>query len=317
MRAGLAVMMTRRQLLLAAAASVFAACGRQGGATDDRPAQIAVDSPLDSYFVGPDDLAAELDDPQLRLLDLSPLPDFRGGHIPRARHVWWQDTIERHNPVYGMLVNARGRQQLVEEVGITSDSNVVCYDRSGGVYAARLIWVLHYMGFRDARLLRGGLQGWRASGRNLTLEPADPSAGGITDIFDESIISNAEDIQDRRDHPGLVILDTRTKGERRETWRDALRRGKIPGSLWLPRDSLLTDGSVPALIDANAIRERLSEAGVDLDQTAEVIVYGLHGTLASLPYLALTALDSFHVRLYDGSWADWGSSVDLPVDPIE
>ncbi|MBA2452235.1 MAG: hypothetical protein H0V47_03625, partial [Chloroflexia bacterium] len=91
-------------------------------------------------------LARRIDDPSLRLLDCSPLPAYRAGHLPEARHVWWQDTIELHNPVYGMLVNPDGRAELTRQAGIQHDSQVVCYDNAGGVYAARVLWMLRYMG---------------------------------------------------------------------------------------------------------------------------------------------------------------------------
>ena len=102
-----------------------------------------------------------------------------------------------------------------------------------------------------------------------------------------------------------MILDTRTEGERNETWHGALRTGQIPGSAWLPRTRFLAEGDVSWVISAEQMRDALAGAGIDVAATAEIIVYGLHATLACLPYVALKSLDDFHVRLYDGSWAEW------------
>lgn len=260
-------------------------------------------------------LAGQIDNPALRLLDCSPLPVYRAGHLPNARHVWWQDTIEVHNPVYGMLVNPEGRAEIVRQAGIMPDSLVVCYDDSGGVYAARILWMLRYMGFRAGRLLIGGQDGWHAAGYGLTRDAPDTIEGGLDDIFDESIAAQPQDILARLDEPGLVLLDTRTAAERDETWNGHLRSGVIPGSVWLPRDRFFQESSVPVPLPAAELASRLS-ALFPLEATAEVILYGLHGTLASLPYHLLLALDRFHSRLYDGSWAQWSADASLPVEPL-
>lgn len=296
-------------------AAIAAGCGVQGGnrSAPTAPSDLNLGYPSEDLLVHPEWLASHLDNPDLRLLDCSPLPVYRAGHLPGARHVWWQDTIELHNPVYGMLVNPDGRAQIARSAGIGPASEVVCYDDTGGVYAARVLWALRYMGFQAGKLLIGGTDIWQAAGHELTRADPEQSPGGIGEIFDESIIAHPQDILARLDEPGLVLLDTRTEEERHETWNNKLRVGTIPGTYWLPRDQFLRSENVPQI--ASELVSRL-ESTFSLAATAEVIVYGLHGTLASLPYHLLLALNRFHVRLYDGSWAQWGADESLPVEPL-
>lgn len=310
------VRISRRTLLGGLAGLGLAACGYRAAEPTSPPPDLALAYPAGGHFVDSVWLRERLEDPRLRLLDLSPLPVYRSGHIPGAQHIWWQDTIDRNKHAYGMLGDNTVRGDLARAAGITTETTVVCYDDAGGVYATRLIWMLRYMGFQNARLLVEGRQGWLERGWELTLEQPDVPSGGIGDIFDESINAFGPELLERLDEPGLVVLDTRTAAERRETWNDHLRHGLIPGAGWLPRDQFLQPGGVPALIPAALLRERLEAAGVAVEQTAEVVVYGLHSTLASLPYLALLALNEFSVRLYDGAWAEWGAYDYYPVAPL-
>ncbi len=309
--------LNRRQFLAATIGfAMLPGCGYDAASPTPVSSSRSAAFPVGTTVVSPDWLYDHIDAPSLRLLDLSSLPEYRSGHIPGASHIWWQDTIEVQNPVYGMLVNNSGRAGIVENAGIAEDSLVVCYDNSGGAYASRMIWLLQYMGFTSARLLNGGLQSWQASGYPITLDRPSVPNGGMSDIYNEFINAHGTDILARLDEPGLVILDTRTQDERSETWNGRLRKGQIPGSVWLPRNEFLIDGPVPSLVSPDLLYQRLGAAGVVPEETAEIITYGLHGTLASLPYVALQALEDFHLRLYDGSWAQWGANDAWPVESL-
>ncbi len=292
----------------------FAGCST-GDDTPLRPVQTSTDAfPETGLLATTEWLDERIDDSTLRVLDCSSIDTYRDGHIPGASHVWWQDTIEINNNVYGMLTGPPTRAQIVHNTGITPDSTVVCYDNRGGQSAARIVWMLHVQSFTNVRLLDGGRQAWRAAGRSLTDDDASPPTGAIEPIQNESIIAHGKDIADRIDDRNYVIIDTRTDPERHETWFDRLRPGTIPGSHHVPRTDFLTSDGY-ALAAPDDLRARLSAVGVP-PTAPELVVYGLHGTLACLPWLALRSLGYANVRVYDGSWAEWGANTDWPVNPL-
>jgi thiosulfate/3-mercaptopyruvate sulfurtransferase len=229
-------------------------------------------------------------------------------------HLWWQDTIELHNEVYGMMAGQPEIQQLVQTAGITPQSNVVLYDGDGDRWAARFLWVLNANGFTHVSLLNGGRQAWQAEGYQLT--KASPSeAGGQLDLkLNYDVLIDSTTITAHLNDPAYVFVDNRTAAEQQETWYGKLRVGQIPGAKLIPWAAVTQSGPIPYFDDPTTLRRLFVDAGVTPDK--KVVVYGLDGVEAAQTYVALKLLGYSSVQVYDGSWSQWGSTASLPIAPL-
>ncbi len=255
-----------------------------------------------------------LNDPSLRIVDLSSIGDYQQGHIPGAVHLWWQDTIEVHNDVYGMMVGESGVQQMVRAAGITPDSNVVLYDASGGQWAARLLWVLNANGFPNVSILNGGRQAWLANRYQMTTTPPNAPPGHLDLALNYHVLIGSDTVMSHLKDSSYVVVDNRTTTELQQTWYGRLRPGRIPGAKSVPWAEMTTGGSVPYYQSPENLQALFRNAGVEPDET--VVVYGLDGVTAAQTYFVLKLLGYPSVLLYDGSWAQWGSSSNLPIEPL-
>lgn len=275
---------------------------------------------------------------RLRIVDLGHSPDgtaprdaYAAGHVPGAAFLdldrWLAappSTERGRHPLPDPEVFAEG----LSRAGLGPDVVVVALDRVGGVFAARLVWMLRAVG-GDAALLDGGLRAWTDAHGEASLEvgaaPADGAGrpagtGGAPRVdvparpFPAHLVADVAEVDAiaaaalRGEDPGTVLLDAR-EGARfhgAEHPLDAVA-GHVPGARSLPcRESVDERGS---LLDDAVLRERLRAVGVDVeaDEAAgsEVVSSCGSGVTACHTLLVLEHLGLGRGRLFPGSWSQW------------
>lgn len=265
------------------------------------------------------ELAARLRERDLLVCDCRFAGDAEGsraqylaGHVPGAIHVYWlEDLSATDTTVTTFLPNAEEAAKRLGRLGITHDKMVVAYSDGGNLYASRLWHVLAHYGHTRVALLDGGIEKWQAEGRPLERAAVTPAPAHFEPRASASVsrITAAEIVQ-RLDDPGLRLVDVRADTEFSGEQARAAVGGHIPGAVhWPWEKNLRSDGTLrdPAEIRASARAARLFPEH-------ELVTYCQGGVRAAHAALALRIAGYPRVRIYDGSWAEWGNSPALPVE---
>ena len=259
-------------------------------------------------------LAEHIHDPNVVVVDTDDPNEYSKGHIPGASNPpdnYYKTSLEDRTHIQGSEQFAATMSSL----GIGDDSLVVAYDRTGGLYALRLMWALHYHRHTNVKMLDGGYQRWVADGHETTNEAYSPdsSISFTPREPDRSIYADINDVLEAINAENTILLDVRTDGE----WdgsnkRGGKRGGRIPGAIHLEWVNFHTGGDIPTLKTAEEIRALLVQHSVPTD--GEVVTYCQGGIRAAQAYWVLKLVGVDSVRNYDASWREWGNNDDVPIE---
>lgn len=273
-----------------------------------------------NFFVTPDWLEANLKTPGVSIVDGSwylpahnrdPRAEYDAGHIPGAVFFDHEQVVTPKSNLPHTLPAAEDFARIVGAAGITAEDTIIVYDGPGLFSAPRVWWMFRTFGAKDVRILEGGIDGWKASGRPVTadLTPIAPSVFNV-DPHPERIAS-FDDMTKIVSSGERQIADARPAG--RFTGADpeprqGMRSGHMPGARSLPALSLSRDGK---LLPADELKGKIEAAGLDLEKP--VVTSCGSGVTAAVLSLALESLGHTDHKLYDGSWSEWGSRQDTAV----
>ena len=240
---------------------------------------------------------------------LSDRAGYAAAHIPGAVYVDWQvDIVEPGSPSNDIASPARF-SALMQSLGISSHTRVVVADDAANMFATRLRWGLRYYGHEHVQILDGGWTKWQREGRPTSdaipqYPPGDFQARPIS-----SLKATAEDILQKIETGGMQLIDVRSPAEYRGAASRAKHGGHIPTAINLPRSTLVAEDQT--LKSADELRRVFSDRSIDLD-AADSVLYCNSGVSATYGMLAMEVAGAKNLRIYDGSWKEWGGDESTP-----
>jgi thiosulfate/3-mercaptopyruvate sulfurtransferase len=267
-------------------------------------------------------LAEHLGDPDLVLLDctvttlpddtggfhnVSARPEYELGHISGAGFADLKgDLCDTASPVEFALPTPEQFCHAMGTLGVGDDSRVVLYDTNYTAWAARVWWMLRWVGFERAAILDGGLGAWAAEGRPLSLDAVSRPAKILTPAPRPQLIADHDEVLAAIEDEAVVLVDTLPEEFYRGEVTAYGRPGHIPGAVSM--------NSLRLLDKSGRFRPTNELAAMhEFDHDARIITYCGGGIMASANAFVMTRLGFNNVAVYTDSLQVWAAD---PANPM-
>ena len=291
------------------------------GYTESSPVSV-IDASMD-MLVSADWLDRHLDDPDLVVLDctvkmemtqaggmrsVNGRASYDAGHIPGAGFAdLMGDLSDADQPISYAVPAPEAFCEAMGRLGVGDDSRVVLYDSVNSVWAARVWWMLRWVGFDDAALLDGGLAAWTEGERPLSTEPAGRPAKTLTAAVRPELIADHDEVLAAIDDDGVHLIDSLPEPVYRGRMSMYARDGHITGAMNIPvLDMFDRSGRFKPLETLAALHPE--------DRSARYITYCGAGIAASGSAFVMVRLGFEDVAVYTASLQEWAAD---PANPME
>ncbi|WP_068598547.1 sulfurtransferase [Vaginella massiliensis] len=222
-----------------------------------------------------------------------------------------QRLSDHHSDLPHTIIDAKTFQNYARALGLDYDKTIVVYDRWGVYSSPRAWWTLKLFGFDKVYVLNGGLMSWKNAHYKVDTKHQQPKNNSQIEIkFAKQWLAKSKDVLEQIDNANSVTIDARSPGRFNGTSlepRKGLRSGHIPNSYSLFFEDVLNQNQYQTAAELIKTFERISS------QENELIFTCGSGVTACILALAAYVVGYRNIRVYDGSWSEWGKDESLPI----
>lgn len=244
---------------------------------------------------------------KILVIDTRSFSEYKKGHVPGAINIdlfqlHWFDTTTR-----GIKDFNRQCRLLLSNIGVRMDSKVVFYDNISGISAPRGVWLLLYFGHEKVCLLDGGFEKWRREKLPVEVKSNPFRSVRFTGKAKFTFIADANEVNKSISNKNVMIVDARSREEYDGSEIRAARRGHIPSAVHIEWVRNIEN-------DVFKSKDKLSKIYSKLSKNSQIITYCQGGYRAANSFVALKLIGYKKVKMYLGSWGEWGNRLEYPVE---
>ena len=242
------------------------------------------------------------------------LKKFNQGHIPGAQYA------DMDKDLASPMTSTSGRHPLpnpdefinkLQSWGVNNTSQIICYDDMSGAFAARMWWLLKWLGHNDVAVLDGGIDKWTANNLTLETDTQQKAAGSFSGQANNDMWVDVEFVQKELAENNINLLDARS-AERftaKDTKTDPVA-GHVPGAMSYPFAENLSKQGV--FLPLEELQKRFAPMLLSSEKKEVINMCG-SGVTACHNLLAMSIAELPMTRLFVGSWSEWIKDKSRPV----